>query len=499
MKLTSTQEKIKTEILSRTHGKHVLRGYAGTGKTVTLTEIIKGKIEIYKVIEELGIRPMRPQRILIAAPTALALSVLREKVNKERIDVAYLDFKTTASLLKTPIETVSFLGKRWPLTPTGLREMEQFFSRFKINIEPAIDTRKLFDTKKRRNIEIFSVDTNTMKSQIRKVQPNMAKQPIEVKPDFMFLPDEEIEEKFVDYDFMIVDETSMIPEEDVNRLLEFPYSIMAGDPRQLPPVDSRMSPHFLAPIDNEKVFELTEMLRSTDEVLNLALAIREGRDIKSINSPHVRVYNGPLQDVIDEYDFMKYDTTLTFTNKLVDTINEKVRAIKFGVHDKSPVVTDRIVCTANAGYSKEGLTFTNGSEYEIMEFLDKEKELELIGTNLSKGEALSQNDFMLVNVKDVNGDKFMAWIATDLEYKSSRAGTRKMLEYMNKHEDFFPPVLQYKFAQALTVHKSQGSEWPSVLYILTSRDVYNMGASSKNLNYTAVTRAKKNIDVLIVN
>ena len=59
------------------------------------------------------------------------------------------------------------------------------------------------------------------------------------------------------------------------------------------------------------------------------------------------------------------------------------------------------------------------------------------------------------------------------------------------------PFVRMNLGYAMTVHKSQGSEWDNVVYYLTSKDEWI--AKKPNLSYTALTRAKKNIEVFFAN
>src|SRR5699024_6416214 len=62
---------------------------------------------------------------------------------------------------------------------------------------------------------------------------------------------------------------------------------------------------------------------------------------------------------------------------------------------------------------------------------------------------------------------------------------------LNKNGDMACPRIWQKFAHALTVHKSQGSEWNKVVYVVQASDMkINSGT---NLPYSAITMAKNNI------
>jgi exodeoxyribonuclease V alpha subunit len=58
------------------------------------------------------------------------------------------------------------------------------------------------------------------------------------------------------------------------------------------------------------------------------------------------------------------------------------------------------------------------------------------------------------------------------------------VEYTHEHEN------QFDLAYALTIHKSQGSEYDCVIILLTSAAFIML---ERNLVYTAVTRGKKEV------
>jgi exodeoxyribonuclease V alpha subunit len=58
----------------------------------------------------------------------------------------------------------------------------------------------------------------------------------------------------------------------------------------------------------------------------------------------------------------------------------------------------------------------------------------------------------------------------------------------------FPPVMlpEHETVFAMTVHKSQGSEFERILFILPD---YDSPVLTRELIYTGITRAKKNVDI----
>ena len=56
-------------------------------------------------------------------------------------------------------------------------------------------------------------------------------------------------------------------------------------------------------------------------------------------------------------------------------------------------------------------------------------------------------------------------------------------------------VLQLRHSFCMTIHKSQGSEWNYIIFYLPSHESNNFFIN-KNLIYTAITRAKKEVWII---
>ena len=86
--------------------------------------------------------------------------------------------------------------------------------------------------------------------------------------------------------------------------------------------------------------------------------------------------------------------------------------------------------------------------------------------------------------------KFLSFLSkrTEEVYQPMYDETGKAMEKF-----MLPPLVRMQFGYALTVHKSQGSEWDNVVYYTTKKDQYII--KEPNLNYTAVTRDKNDVHI----
>ena len=71
-------------------------------------------------------------------------------------------------------------------------------------------------------------------------------------------------------------------------------------------------------------------------------------------------------------------------------------------------------------------------------------------------------------------------------------------------DDRFPYLVETKFAHAMTVHKSQGSQFKKVVYVVSSKDLWIQSKDSKDARfkqspiYVAVTRAEEDVVVFYI-
>jgi exodeoxyribonuclease-5 len=248
-------------------------------------------------------------------------------------------------------------------------------------------------------------------------------------------------------DLIVLDEVSMVNTRMAQDIESFGVPVLVlGDPAQLPPVDG--GGHYTAA---EPDFLLTEIHRQALEspVLALATRIRTGGSWEDDLVP------------VSLAEAMAADQILVWANRTRWNLILKIRQ-KLGRMPGYPVAGDKIMCLANnrdagllngqqyvvLGAQRDDLGFTiqarddDGHEVELSAFqegfqgLDQEKDAKL---------------------------KLSAW-------KGSRG--------------------LFTFAQAITVHKAQGSEWPHV-YVVDRTD--QMKSDARRWAYTAVTRASEKV------
>ena len=277
-------------------------------------------------------------------------------------------------------------------------------------------------------------------------------------------------------DIIVVDESSMINMEIARDLHDLGLPVIYfGDPFQIPPVEGR------SPIQSyDANFVLTEVHR------------------QALDSPIVRYATNLRKD--------KY-----FSQVEMESINGEE---KFSIIRKSKAtyplyeMHDQVICSLNRNRHTINKWF---HEKKISDCLVEETDNGGLGVN-DKIVFLSNDDkkgiynghvghvssvMPSMNDKGEVEDDYLriAGRLDDMEFSNYRVFTKNI--YQSKPERHQGPSINLGWA--LTVHKSQGSEWDNVLfhYGYLRPDLYEGEHYMAKLVYTAITRAKKICTVVV--
>lgn len=294
------------------------------------------------------------------------------------------------------------------------------------------------------------------------------------------------EDNPLEADVVIIDEMSMVDISLMHALLRaIPYGcrlILVGDTNQLPSVGPGnvladiIASHMFRTVELKKIFRQED----TSDIVLSAHQIQEGIIPKIDN---------------DSKDFFLMDRReaghiITITKKLVaDNMPRYVQATPFEVQVLTPM--------------KKGTVGVENLNRELQEYLNPKKKgtKEYVfgdGKLLRTGDKVMQmkNNYQLewkqvgkygltINsgtgvfngdvgiLKDIN--EFASFMTIEFE-------DGKIVEYPFKNQE------ELELAYAITIHKSQGSEYPAVVIPLMRGPVLLM---NRNLIYTAITRAQK--------
>jgi len=271
-------------------------------------------------------------------------------------------------------------------------------------------------------------------------------------PKFVLNPDSPVQTA----DLVVVDECSMVNEQMAKDLMSFGTKILVlGDPAQLPPVYG--TGYF---IKAQPDFMLTEIHRQAKDnpIIGLATRVRQREYLQPDGGMVI-----PWGSVTPE-EVLEYDQILVGRNKTRKATNHKIRGL-LKRYSNIPVTGDRLVCLRN----DHEVGLLNGGIWEVESCCDI-------------------------------GDEFLDLIIKDPETNSGFLAVEAHRHYFMDQDDKPLPwwirkeAQEFDYGYALTVHKSQGSQWDRVLIFDESG---SFGRDAHKWMYTAVTRAAQEVRVVV--
>lgn len=511
MKLNQKQEEVYQAITKANSGSVFgLRGYAGTGKTAVASAIINNP---------------RFEKVLVAAPTGGALDVLRRRFdNDPEMDRDKISYSTLALLMKQPQSHISYKKWRYSLTQDGVDKLIDALA------NEGVNTAGHINSVKRKGETVWLVDVQALNSQLPKSKYTLLEEGVE----FNNKDSDDITKALEEFDLVIVDESSMV-DAGTYRLLtqahkaidpeKAPILVFCGDDGQLPPVaskgapvrDSMPNPMMVRTPNDKDIFLLTEQMRSTDNVGKLAIEVRQGADLVDCEGVTVHSYKQLNLLYAKNRQLMKdSDVVLTFMNKTVEALNDYLRRDKG--FSGEVAAGERLVVLRNYWAKDPGhidppsLLLTTSEVVEVAEVYTPEQAVNLLSER-AEHEGLDMLDELALPLQDtkyalrhgnINLVRFtngkLAFIEPeiqwrgDLNFKMIGLDVNSLLPYIRI------PLIEAKFAYAMTVHKSQGSEFEKVVYIATRKHLNIQRDRRDSANwrapYTAITRARTDITVL---
>lgn len=261
-------------------------------------------------------------------------------------------------------------------------------------------------------------------------------------------------------DFFIVDEASMLSSEQAQLLLDVNRpTLFFGDNNQLPPIgDDNFS------IMDMTDFHLTEIHRNVADSLLYRFIDhyrRTGEFDRSCCGDEIKFIN--KNDLTKQFfEQNSFDSVIVSFNREKDKYNRLIRIAK-GFYDDFPMVGDTIMSLRNNMYNSTYVP--NGMRAKITDIEPDPKDSELIRYYCVIENTQQRFD---VQIHKMN------WINPNDIPKDSTVS----------HNLF-------DFGYAMTVWKSQGSEFDNILFI--ENDSSFVKNNKNRLVYTALSRAKKSI------
>lgn len=253
---------------------------------------------------------------------------------------------------------------------------------------------------------------------------------------------------------IIVDEGSMVTEEMSKDLECYGIPVLyAGDSGQVEPVGSKNDALMANP-----TYALLKIHRQAEKspIIRLATMIREGKNIPygSYGRGVRKIHEADLNDDM----YLNADQILCGTNDTRKAINTIVREHR-GFNEDTLMRGEKVICLKNNWQ----LGLING----------------MIGTVQwpgTKGSGPFANLIMKFGFKSDEGEEFN-WLNVDALAVNASKNTQLVWR---------KDIQQFDYGSAITIHKSQGSQYNKVLIF---EEKFGDSISHRRLMYTATTRA----------
>lgn len=524
-----------------------LRGLAGTGKTFVSSYAVKMAAD-------------RELKVLVMTPTLAAMrasiSNLEQhiKTDRDKKSLRRITHKTVASCFQKPVKKVFINGMEFSLEEEDIGQLYAFLRNFlnEEQIEYIIQESKIvkYVFGESKLVSTYDVDTTLLRNLLSNTFGKLDESAVKQQVVFEYMDPKDVVPLINQHDAIFIDEMPMV-NEDVIQILEkavelsllerskgqfrFKLVSIVGDIEQLSPVEGEMNHYTQLDKDDENVYSLDEILRSTNVIATLGKDIVNGRQLRSMTSTYPEIIHRadsmPIEELVkaNKEVFESADIVLTLKNKTVDELNRLIRTTQNGLSEVY-VKNDVLVVTANTSDK----VFINSAEVIVKEAYSEKDALELI-KYLKEGSEISNEDIKkrvsyftpLSSSNESEEVKKVTKDALDIFSAAVQKGTITLLkvdqygkEYLvftkqlnekyntgvqtalenaaSSVESMFPCVhfISVSLGFARTIHKAQGSEWKNVVVILSKSDLFI--GNSKRLQVTAVTRAKENLNVFLI-
>jgi len=488
MKLTDEQQNVLDEILrfldSKTHNVFILKGYAGTGKTTLIREILKSLQN-------------EKRDILVAASTGRAAQVLQKKVN----DLKYLK----------PDKVLDGLLELVPVEVKTLHSTIYVFEKIKI---------KKDNVKKTEDYELSF-----------KFSPNLNKG-IMIVDEASMIGDTQSYNSFGKFGsgYLLKDLFVSHP--------NFQF-IFIGDPAQLPPVNQKFSPA-LTPEYLVKKYQMKVIARTLTKVIRQAEGsgiIRAAQNIRRLyeeNLPFI-LPDGkknwpkfPIRNIENVFIYPKAKLFNEYIDNIQDFINKygKNDGLYKSLNHQILINQKNNECFTINNYIREKIHYPSisPSDLQVGDVLQVTQNTYVFGLNngdfiqildIGKRIRFAQLNFTSATIRNLSDDEEKnVLLLTDIlingrtninKYEHKQLMKQFILkikkeknitpddEEFNEYlrTDPYMNAVKATYGYSITCHKSQGGEWKNV-YIHTTKSIVSI-SKPYNWLYTAITRAQNNV------
>lgn len=413
----------------------ILDGYAGTGKSTILPFII----------DDLG---FDPQSVAFVAPTGKAAKVMRTKLRAQYPGV-----------MTSTVHSAIYRAKPAPVgkLESDLYGHQEDLSRYLVETPPG---------------ERDQHKVTHLKKSIKRLEMELESAYRDDKLSFNLNVDSGIQAASL----IVMDERSMANEQMADDLSFFGVPILAiGDPGQLPPVEGNMG------FGTKADFHLDEIHRQAADnpIIRVSVMARNGDDIP------IGKYGDAVEvmwasDYEHDFDAENQPQFLVGVNKTRWRYTQMLRH-QFGIIESPRQLLGPrtgeplIICKNNREYP----SLVNGAECTALSDGD-----------LTKGQAtmpmsFEDDDGVAYNHKNV----FQGLFEEHYSQTQGKFSAPGSIAYRARQR-----AINADWAYAITVHKSQGSQWD---HIVLKDESGCFRKDSHRHMYTGITRAAKTLKILL--
>lgn len=276
-----------------------------------------------------------------------------------------------------------------------------------------------------------------------------------------------------DAELVIIDECSMVDKELGEDLLSFGTPVLVlGDPAQLPPVKGG---GFFT--EHKPDVMLTEVHRQARDnpIIALSQTVREGGRLELGDYGTVRI--AKRSDVSSE-EVLDADQVLVGKNMTRRNFNLWFRRLLERPEPVKPVPGHKLVCLKN----DHGKALLNGAIWEVHEVLDRPPDY-----RRRKSRQLFTGDIAHMVLEPL--DAGVGYRRVEVSVPTAFfEGREEEMDWKERRR-----FDQFDYGYALTVHKSQGSQWDNVM-VFDESAIF--GEDRNRHLYTAITRAAERLTIV---
>lgn len=339
-----------------------------------------------------------------------------------------------------------------------------------------------------------------------------------------FVMDIFLTSKMNEFDYMIIDEASMVDETLFNYIQNNVTTsrmklLFIGDHYQIPPVGHIISPVFEKLVQqkyNFQIFNLNKIVRQAEDndIIKLSIAIRKNItknfslfQTKAFDGKHIEygtVYL--LKELLNTYyldekysensDFVK---VIAWTNRTVDEINHRIRKLLYQDLSKNKlVIGENLIADEpiKEHDSKWDIVFNNNSEMKVLNFKLANRVVSGYYLTYYLTTVLSLEDNRVYDIDILHEssqhlfDKLIEELAQNAMVAwDKRAAWRK---YYNALSEF----AMVKYAYCITSHKAQGSTYDNAIIIESDINLNRNVLERNKIKYTACTRSRDKLYII---